>query len=410
MSARHFVFLAVFSLFAAFSCEKVDVVQPGLPDDGREIVLAIKEELPVRADTRSVYGSVEDGCIFTVETEDLRFEETTRVTEVTDYSLKNGGSIVWGAVAGTSPASVWSPVRVAVPSDGKVATGHFINASGGTSNTYYVCNAPQAANLSVTTSGATLSVSRSGPANGTDLVAGKATSSAANVSLELGHVFARTGTFSFTAPSGSGISVSNVSWSIKSHDSSTGIAGTYNIDNGTWSNIPSQLSATNVNSNSDFYLIPGSYDITVSCTVSMNGSSQSISRTGTVSLTKGKINNISAGFTVRRELAINPASSSISIGETQAYSASLRTWVRFGSNDVASFDSALTSGLSWSSSNTSVATVSGGVATGISAGSTNITVYYTPSGSSQLSAVAVLVVRSNDDIDPGWDPGSGINL
>ena len=294
MSARHFVFPVVFSLFAALSCEKGEILQPGLPDDGREIVLALEEGLPVRVDTRSEYGSADDGCIFTVVTEDLRFGEVgTRVSEVTDYGLKHGGSVVWGAVAGTSPTSVWSPVRVAVPSDGKISTGHFINASGGTSNTYYVCNAPQAANLSVTVSGAVLSVGNTSPASGTDFVVGKAQSSGAEVNVVLDHIYARTGTVTLSAPAG--VTLSSVSWSIASHGNDTGFAGTYNIDNGTWTSS-GPLTSRTLTSGSDYYLIPGLYDVTVRYSATMlDGTTRyGIEKTGTVNLAKGKVNNIAA--------------------------------------------------------------------------------------------------------------------
>ena len=294
MRTRDFVFLAVSGLFAALSCEKGEILQSGLPDGGREIVLALEEAMPVRVETRSDYESVSDGFVFTVETEDLRFGEAeTRVTEVTDYSLKHGGSIVWGAVAGTSPASVWSPVRVTVPSDGKVATGHFVNASGGTSNTYYVCNTPQAVNLSVSVSGATLSVGNTSPSYGTDLVVGKAVSSGHEVNVALDHIYARTGTVTLSAPAG--VTLSYVSWTIASHDSDTGFAGTYDIDNGTWTSS-GPLSSRTLTGSSDYYLIPGLYDVTVrySATLLDGTTRYGIEKTGTVNLVKGKVNNIAA--------------------------------------------------------------------------------------------------------------------
>lgn len=377
--AKRCLFWAVPALLAAFSCEKVDNPLETLEEPREQLVLELTETKTEAPDTR---------CDFTVTEEDIWFSvETRAVQAVTTVANTN---IVWGAV---TPSGVWSPVRTGADGSGKVYTGKYVNGTG-SNNTYYVTNSGSASDLTLTTSSATLSVSRSNPANGTDLVVGKATSSAANVSLALDHIFARTGTFTFTTPSVSGLSVSNVSWSIKSHDSSTGIAGTYNINSGAWTNIPSQLAATTVNSNSDFYLIPGDYDITVSCTVTMNGSSQNLSRTGTVSFSKGKINNITAGLGSRYELIISPTSSSINVGATQSYTVSLKTWLRFGSNDVASFQNTVSSGLSWNSSNTGIATVSSGTATGVSAGTATITAYYTPSGSSQLSASATLTVSN----------------
>ena len=388
----HFVFVA--ALIMSSSCERLEI--PVVDDKGTEVVLTLSDPETVKGGTRSA----EDG--FFVESEDFWFSVQTRaISEVT--SLANQ-SVVWGAY---TPSGTWSPISSTADGSGTVRTGRYASASGTSSNTYYVTNSPSASNLSINSSYATLTVSGTG-STGTDIVAGYATSSAVNVQVSVGHVFARTGSFNLQVPTG--VTVSNVSWTLKSHDSTTGTAGVYNIRSGNWTSVSSTLSERSVNSSSDLYVIPGTYDVKVSCTVTRNGSSQNITRTGTVLMEKGKVNNVTAGFSLRYELAIDPSSSSISIGGTQAYTATLRTWVRFGNNDVVSFDSALTSGLTWSSSNSSVATISGGVATGISAGNTNITVYYTPSGSSQLSSVAVLVVRSNDDIDPGWDPGSGINL
>ena len=57
---------------------------------------------------------------------------------------------------------------------------------------------------------------------GGNLVVGKTQSTSANVSVVLEHIFARTGSFTLTTPNMNGLSVSGVTWSIKSHDSTTG--------------------------------------------------------------------------------------------------------------------------------------------------------------------------------------------
>ena len=390
-----FASVAVLALSLASCQERIPDPYEGMD----EVVLTLAEPEPVR-------GGGETRSGFSVDAEDIWFcVETRAISEVTTLNNQN---VVWAAV---TPSGNWSPTSSQANASGTVRTGHYAANGSTTSNTYYVTNSPAASNLTLSTSNNTtqalLTVSGTGT-TGTDIVAGKATSSSVSVPVTLEHIFARTGAFTLQAPSG--VTVSNVSWTLKSHGSVTGTAGVYNITTGNWTSVTSTLSERTVNSSSNLYLVPGTYDVTVSCTVTRNGVSQQVTRTGTVPLTKGKVNNITAGFSLRYELMIDPSSSSIAIGGTQAYTATLRTWLRFGSTDVVSFDNVLTSGLTWSSSNTSVATVSGGVATGVSAGNTNITVYYTPSGSSQLSSVAVLVVRSNDDIDPGWDPGSGLNL
>lgn len=291
---RYIVFLAFLSLLAAFSCDRREL-DPTDPDEGKEpLVLVLKEGGgPMKVSTRSGDVSVVDTSFFRVETEDWPVEvETRAITEVNTNSLKNG-NVVWGAVVGTSPASLWTPVRVTADSEAKVATGHYVGSNGGMSNTYYVANVSSASAMTLTTSGATLSVSNSGPAYGTDVVAGKATSSSANVNIQLEHAYARTGNLVLNAPSGT--SVSNVYWYIESSGSNTGYAGTYSIDSGSWSNV-SSLSSRALYSTSDYYLTPGDYQLTISygMTLADGTVKYGITRTGTVSLEKGKVNNIVA--------------------------------------------------------------------------------------------------------------------
>lgn len=370
---------------------------------GVEVLLKLTDPEEVRNGTRSG-GEAEDpeDYGFYVEEGDCWFGVSTRA--ISAVSTLANSNVVWGAY---TPSGVWSPSRVTTNNSGVVSTGHYCASSGTTNNTYYVTNVSNASNLSINSTAGTITVSQSAN-SGTDIVAGWASSTSSNVSVTVKHVYARTGSLSFSAPSGA--SVSNVTWSLKSHDNTTGTSGTYNIRNDTWSSS-GQLSATSINSSSDLYLIPGQYDVTVSFRLTQGSVTRNLSRTGTVTLERGKINNISAGINNRHELILSPASATINRGATQAYSVTLRTYYVMGSTDVDYIDTSVSnSSCTWSSSNTSVATVSNGTATGVSSGSSTITARYTPSGSSQISAVAVLVVRSSDNIDPGWDPGSGINL
>ena len=293
MKKFDFVSLAVFCLFAVVSCEREDIPQL-VPDEGREeLVLRLSEVTPLRMQTRSEYEAKEGGLTFSVVTEDLVFGSdsagTRAIQEVT--SIGNG-NIVWGARVGTSPVTFWNPVRMAA-SDNVVYTGHYIGTNGGTTNTYYLCNTPQTSNLSVTASGASLSVGNTSPTYGTDLVVGKAVSSGHDVNVTLDHIYARTGTVTLNAPAG--ITLSYISWTIASHGSDTGFAGTYDIDNGTWTSA-GPLSLRSIESNSNMYLIPGLYDVTVrySATLLDGTTLYGIEKTGTVNLVKGKVNNIAA--------------------------------------------------------------------------------------------------------------------
>lgn len=97
--------------------------------------------------------------------------------------------------------------------------------------------------------------------------------------------------------------------------------------------------------------------------------------------------------TTGHELELSPASSSISVGGTQAYTAKLHTVTYTNGVETGRSTQTLPGGsLTWSSSSASVATVSAGTATGRSAGTTTITARYAPSGGSQVSATATLSV------------------
>lgn len=87
-------------------------------------------------------------------------------------------------------------------------------------------------------------------------------------------------------------------------------------------------------------------------------------------------------------LVVKPANPSVQVGNTQQFQAYLVT------NGVES-STPLTSGVTWSSGTTSVATISGsGLATGKAVGSSVITARYTPSGSSEVSGNTTLTVTA----------------
>ena len=290
--------LAVSGLFAALSCDRREL-DPVDPDEGKVPLVLVLEDggSPMKVSTRSDEGdksAVADTSFFRVETEDwpVEVETKTRVIEVSTNSLKNG-NVVWGAIVGTSPVSLWNPVSVTADGDAMVATGHYVGSNGGTSNTYYVSNVTNASRMTLTSSGATLSSINNSPASGIDIVAGKTTSSAAIVNVQLEHAYARTGNVVLNAPAG--VTLSNVSWYIASSGSNTGYAGTYDIDSGSWSGVTA-LTSRSLTASSDYYLTPGVYQLTLSYTMTLpNNSTKYISgKTGSVTLEKGKVNNIVA--------------------------------------------------------------------------------------------------------------------
>lgn len=163
---------------------------------------------------------------------------------------------------------------------GKIATGVYQTLTS-TFYNYYVSNAA----ITFSASGSTISA-----ANTTDVIAGKVTSNETNPSVKLDHIFARTGTL--TLNSQSGYILSNVSWSIESSSAGTGgTGGTYNIANGRWSSV-TKLSSTAITKDSDMYLVPGDYTLSVTYTLSKGDWNQTFNKKATVTLVAGKVNNI----------------------------------------------------------------------------------------------------------------------
>lgn len=160
---------------------------------------------------------------------------------------------------------------------GKIATGVYQSLTP-TSYNYYVSNAA----ITFAASGSTISA-----VNTTDVIAGKVTSKETNPSVKLDHIFARTGTLTLNTQSG--YTLSNVSWKIESSTAGTG--GTYNIAKNIWTSVTA-LSSTTITKDSDMYLVPGSYTLTVHYTLTKGDWSDSFTKHATVTLVAGKVNNI----------------------------------------------------------------------------------------------------------------------
>ena len=209
------------------------------------------------------------------------FEATvdTKATAVTSIP----GSLYWGGSTGTlgSETAKWSAASATVSSS-KINTGKYQTLSPTTYN-YFVANQT----FTVGTS-CTMTVAN----NNTDLIAGKVSSNSATPSVTLGHIFARTG--SFTLNTQTGYDLSNVSWSIVSKGSVTGTAGTFNLSTDSWTSRSAALASTAVTNSSDLYLLPGEYTITCNYTLTKGDWTNSFSKTADITLVKGKINNVTA--------------------------------------------------------------------------------------------------------------------
>lgn len=164
-------------------------------------------------------------------------------------------------------------------SGGKIATGLYQTLNPSSYN-YYVSNLP----IGFGAQGSTLSAT-----NTTDVIAGTVTSSDNNPSVNLEHIFSRTGTLTLNTQEG--YDISNIVWKIQS-GSGTGTGGTYNIKTKAWSGVTA-LSETTISSNSDLYLVPGAYTIIVSYTLTKGDWVNSFTKTATVTLEAGSVNSIS---------------------------------------------------------------------------------------------------------------------
>ena len=164
-------------------------------------------------------------------------------------------------------------------SGGKIATGLYQTLNPSSYN-YYVSNLP----IDFSAQGSTLYAT-----NIKDVIAGTVTSSDNNPSVNLEHIFSRTGTLTLNTQEG--YDISNIVWKIQS-GSGTGTGGTYNIKTKAWSGVTA-LSETTISSKSDLYLVPGAYTITVSYTLTKGDWVNSFTKKATVTLVAGSVNNIS---------------------------------------------------------------------------------------------------------------------
>ena len=233
------------------SCNKsVMPVEESFADAGKEIVIGV--------------GDTMDAVV------------TTKATAVTSLS----GNLYWGASTGTSTETVkWATATGAVSSN-KISTGKYL-ASTPVAYNYYV------ANQNFTVAG-DMTVAN----NNTDVIAGRcAQNSTAAPPVTLNHIFARTGTL--TCNTQSGYTISNVSWKIVGKSTINGTAGTFNMKSQTWTAASTKLTAeTALTSSSDMYLIPGTYTIKVTYTLTRGDWSGTFTKSADVTFVGGKVNNI----------------------------------------------------------------------------------------------------------------------
>ena len=252
-------FLSTLALLGTMACNKFDAPVAVPEEAGSEITL----------------GVLPEGIDMNVDT------KATAVTAVPS-------TLYWGATTGTignaAEAKKWAAASASVSSS-KIKTGKYQTATP-TAYNYYVANQT----FTIPATGASTMTAT----NTTDVIYGKigAQTATSVTGIALKHIFSRTGTLTGTAVSGS--TVSNVSWKIVGSSTINGTAGTFNLTTGAWTAASTKLStATTLTSSSDMYLIPGTYTITVTYTISKGDASKTLTRSGNVTLVMGKKNNIS---------------------------------------------------------------------------------------------------------------------
>lgn len=227
----------------------------------------------------------------------------TKATEV--RYMSDLSSLYWAATTGTSGSETvkWSDNALTAAScaqdpstgDYKIATGK-TQESTPVSYNYYISNVP------FRTSGGALNIGTSvalNASNENDVVVGKQTSNNSTVAVELQHIFARTGTLTVTAPDGYSF-VGDPTWTIVGNGDIQGMRGTFNASSWTWTEANSRLnSPTAITSSSDFYLIPGTYTLTVTYTLTdgVNWTKADIVNSADVTIVMGHINNITGVVT-----------------------------------------------------------------------------------------------------------------
>lgn len=276
MKTYKYIIMAGAALMALGACNKQEVVVT--EESGEEIVLGMEGDFIASVDTRA-----------------------TAINNVAGLPT----TLYWGATTGgnsggtTNETQKWA-VASATRSNASIATGKYQTATP-TAYNYYVATQT----FTIPSSGtASMTVQN----NSNDVLAGRLFSSpSSNPTVELNHVFARTGTLTLTATNGFTIQ-GTPTWTIVGRNSNgiQGTAGTYNLSTGQWTAASTRLTtAQAITSSSDLYLIPGEYTITVNYTITKGDFTAQRSKSAYIQLTKGKINHISGSVTdTASEIAI----------------------------------------------------------------------------------------------------------
>lgn len=202
----------------------------------------------------------------------------TKATETTISTLESGGFKVT-ATKGTSgdETAVWN--NASFTKSGSVFSGDKWWPISNPNYHFYASNM----DLTFHASGTTIS-----PSTNTDAVCAYiGTPNYGNPNtLNFQHVFARIGNVTIQAPNYYSVTVSSVT--ITPYTS-----GTYNLRTQEWSGKqPGSAVNLNIGSANDLWCIPGSYTLTVEYTLTRGEYIKTFTKSGTVTLTAGKTNNL----------------------------------------------------------------------------------------------------------------------
>lgn len=212
--------------------------------------------------------------VFELGGDGIDFDVQTRATEVSSVNL-----IYWESQNATTKEVVTTVTGAIVTATGLAASAKYWPAGTDTYNF-------MASNVSFTSSTGAINTD-----NTKDIVVGTASSSPVEkVPITLDHIFARTATLTLNTQKD--YTLSNVSWKIKSKDSKSGTAGTYTIGSGWGTTATTALAEQEITSDSDLYLIPATYTLIVTYTLTLGAYSETFTKSADVTLVQGKKNSI----------------------------------------------------------------------------------------------------------------------
>lgn len=254
-------------LFASFlvmvgavlvSCNKNVDIPATTPETGEEIVLNVDGAFDAVVDTKGT--------------------DITALPTTLYWGATTGGN----AAGSTEETVKWATASGTV-SSGKISTGKY-QTSTATAYNYYVAN-------QTFTAGGAMTVAN----NTTDIVVGRTFgSNASQPAVTVSHIFASMGTLTMNTQSG--YTISNVSWKIASSGSNTGTKGTYNVRTKAWSSTTA-YPETAIASGSNLYLIPGTYTVKCTYTLTRGDWTGTFTKSASVTIVAGKKNNITGTAT-----------------------------------------------------------------------------------------------------------------